>query len=195
MSHITQLLDAAAAGDSASAADLLPLVYAELRRLAADLLAREKPGQTLQATALVHEAYLRLVGPDNGGPGWNGRGHFFAAAAEAMRRILVDAYRRKGRAKRGGDRLRVELDDMPAPADDPADDLLALDAALDALARFDPTKAEVVKLRYFAGLTIEQTAACLDMSPATAKRHWAVARAWLYRHLSADDPEAAERDF
>ena len=185
MSDVTRLIDAAAAGDPRAAADLLPLVYDELRKLAASRLAAEKPGQTFQATALVHEAYLRLVGPDNGGPGWNGRGHFFAAAAEAMRRILVDAYRRKGRAKRGGDRHRVELDDLPAPADDPADDLLALDAALDALARFDPTKAEVVKLRYFAGLTIEQTAACLDMSPATAKRHWAVARAWLFRRLSA----------
>lgn len=190
MSNVTRLIDAAAAGDPRAAADLLPLVYDELRKLAASRLAAEKPGQTFQATALVHEAYLRLVGPDNGGPGWNGRGHFFAAAAEAMRRILVDAYRRKGRAKRGGDRHRVELDDLPAPADDPADDLLALDAALDALARFDPTKAEVVKLRYFAGLTIEQTAACLDMSPATAKRHWAVARAWLFRRLSAGDPDS-----
>ena len=186
MSDVTRLIDAAAAGDPRAAADLLPLVYDELRKLAASRLAAEKPGQTFQATALVHEAYLRLVGPDNGGPGWNGRGHFFAAAAEAMRRILVDAYRRKGRAKRGGDRHRVELDDLPAPADDPADDLLAVDAALDALARFDPTKAEVVKLRYFAGLTVEQTADCLNLSPATVKRLWAVARAWLYRHLSAD---------
>ena len=191
MSNVTRLIDAAAAGDPRAAADLLPLVYDELRKLAASRMAAEKPGQTFQATALVHEAYLRLVGPDNGGPGWNGRGHFFAAAAEAMRRILVDAYRRKGRAKRGGGHHRVELDDMPAaPADDPADDLLALDAALDALLRFDPTKAEVVKLRYFAGLTIEQTAACLDMSPATAKRHWAVARAWLFRRLSAGGPDS-----
>jgi len=190
MSHITQLLDAAAAGDPAAAADLLPLVYAELRRLAADHLAREKPGQTLQATALVHEAYLRLIGGDPQ-RGWNGRGHFFGAAAEAMRRIMLEAYRRKGRAKRGGDHHRVNLDDVPAaPVAEPAYDLLALDAALDALARFDPTKAEVVKLRYFAGLTIEQTAACLDMSPATAKRHWAVARAWLFRRLSAVDPDS-----
>ena len=190
MSDVTQILKAIDAGDPRASEQLLPLVYDELRRLAAGQMARERPRQTLDATALVHEAYLRLVGSKPQAAPWVGRGHFFAAAAEAMRRILVDAYRRKGRAKRGGDRLRVELDDMPAPADDPADDLLALDAALDALARFDPTKAEVVKLRYFAGLTIEQTAACLDMSPATAKRHWAVARAWLFRRLSAGDPDS-----
>jgi len=195
MPDISRLIDAAAAGDPRAAADLLPLVYDELRKLAVQRMVQERPGQTLQATALVHEAYLRLVGPGDGGQPWNGRGHFFAAAAEAMRRILVEAARRRGRAKRGGDRQRVDLDDLPAdPADDPADDLLALDAALDALARFDPTKAEVVKLRYFAGLTIEETAACLDLSPATVKRLWAVARAWLYRHLSADDPKATDRD-
>jgi RNA polymerase sigma factor (TIGR02999 family) len=180
---VTQLLTAAAGGDPRAAADLLPLVYAELRKLAAHRLAAEKPGQTLQATALVHEAYLRLVGDQQ----FSGRGHFFAAAAEAMRRILVDAHRRKGRHKHGGGLARVDLDDVPAaPAGDPADDLIALDAALDALARTDPTKAEVVKLRYFAGLTVEQTADCLNLSPATVKRLWAVARAWLYRYLSAD---------
>jgi RNA polymerase sigma factor (TIGR02999 family) len=186
MHAVTQLLDAAAAGDARAAADLLPLVYAELRRLAADQLARERPGQTLQATALVHEAYVRLVG---GSPpqGWNGRGHFFAAAAEAMRRILVEQARRKGRVRHGGGRRRVELEDVAGVDDERADDLVALDAALDALARFDPVKAEVVKLRYFAGLTIEETAVCLGISPATAKRHWSVARAWLYRRLSAGD--------
>src|SRR5581483_11532644 len=192
MHALTRLLDAAAGGDPRAAEDLLPLVYDELRKLAARQLAAEKPGQTLQATALVHEAYLRLVasGDASAPRDWNGRGHFFAAAAEAMRRILVDAARRKGRVKHGGGRLRLNLEDVPAATEnDHADDLLALDAALGALARHDPQKAEVVKLRYFAGLTIEETAACLGVSPATAKRLWAVARAWLYRHLSAgDDP-------
>jgi RNA polymerase sigma factor (TIGR02999 family) len=187
MSPVTQLLDAAAAGDPKAAAELLPLVYDELRKLAARHLATEKPGQTLQATALVHEAYLRLVGgqvPQD----WNSRGHFFAAAAEAMRRILVDAARRKGRVKHGGDRLRLDLEDVPVSTDDnQADDLLALDTALDALARHDSQKAELVKLRYFAGLTIEEAAAALGISPATAKRLWAVARAWLFRHISAAD--------
>ena len=186
MHAITHLLDAAAAGDLQATEQLLPLVYDELRRLAARQLAGEKPGQTLQATALVHEAYLRLVGPAAADI-WNGRRHFFAAAAEAMRRILVENARRKGRIKHGGGRLRLDLEDVPADSTDDADDVLALDAALDALARHDPVKAELVKLRWFAGLTIEQTAACLDLSPATAKRKWAVARAWLYRHLSADD--------
>jgi RNA polymerase sigma factor (TIGR02999 family) len=188
MPDVTRLLDAAAAGDSRAAGELLPLVYAELRRLAADQLARERPGQTLQATALVHEAYLRLVGGAAAAQEWSGRGHFFAAAAEAMRRILVEQARRKGRVRHGGGRHRVELEDVPATVgDEGAGDLVALDEALDALARIDPVKAEVVKLRYFAGLTIEETAACLGISPATAKRHWAVARAWLYRRLSAGD--------
>jgi RNA polymerase sigma factor (TIGR02999 family) len=189
MSDVTRLLDAAAAGDPHAAAELLPLVYVELRKLAAARLAAEAPGQTLQATALVHEAYLRLVGGDPDRH-WDSRGHFFAAAAEAMRRILVDNARRKGRDKHGGGRLRLELEDIPVAEEDDEDDrLIALDPALDALARFDPVKAELVKLRYFAGLTIEQAAACLDVSPATAKRHWAVARAWLFRHLSADRDE------
>jgi RNA polymerase sigma factor (TIGR02999 family) len=186
MLEVTRLLDAAAAGDPKAAAHLLPLVYDELRKLAAARLAAERPGQTLQATALVHEAYLRLVGQgDNAG--WNGRGHFFGAAAEAMRRILVELARRKGRVQHGGSLHRVELEDVPAVGDSQADDLLALDDALAALARVEPLKAEVVKLRYFAGLTIDETAACLGISPATAKRHWAVARAWLYRHLSAGE--------
>jgi RNA polymerase sigma factor (TIGR02999 family) len=183
MSDVTRLLDAAAAGDSTAAADLLPLVYDELRKLAAARLAREAPGQTLDATALVHEAYLRLVGGDRTAE-WNGRGHFFAAAAEAMRRILVDRARHNRRPKHGGDRARIDLDDQAGPsAADRADDLLALDEALTGLAREHPAKAELVKLRYFAGLTLEEAAACLGISPATAKRHWALARAWLFAAL------------
>jgi RNA polymerase sigma factor (TIGR02999 family) len=182
MPALTQLLDAAAAGDPRASEDLLPLVYDELRKLAARQLAAEKPGQTLQATALVHEAYLRLVGGDPGQP-WNGRGHFFGAAAEAMRRILVDAARRKGRVKHGGGRRRVDpaaLEAAPAPGDD----VLAVSDALDRLAAEDPAKAELVKLRYFAGLTLEEAAACQGISLATAKRRWAVARAWLYDALA-----------
>ena len=186
MNDVTRVLSAIAQGEPQASDQLLPLVYDALRRLAAQKMAKEPLGQTLQATALVHEAYLRLVDAD-AAVHWNGRGHFFGAAAEAMRRILVDAARRKGRLRHGGGRVRLDLEDVPAAEDDRADDLLALDTALDALARYDPRKAEVVKLRYFAGLTIEETAACLDVSPATAKRLWAVTRAWLYRHLSAGD--------
>ncbi len=185
MSNVTRLIDAAAAGDPEAAAQILPLVYDELRQLAAVRLAAEKPGQTLQATALVHEAFLRLVGPDPGQL-WNGRGHFFGAAAEAMRRILVEAARRKGRNKRGGDRRRVDLEDVRATADNDPDELLAVDEALTSLAREDPDKAELVKLRYFAGMTLEEAAACQGVSLATAKRRWAVARAWLYDALSSD---------
>jgi RNA polymerase sigma factor (TIGR02999 family) len=185
MSDVTRILSAIDQGDPAAADQLLPLVYDELRRLATARLAADRPGQTLQATALVHEAYLRLVGSE-GGQGWSGRGHFFAAAAEAMRRILIDRARRKRREKHGGDLRRIELGDVADPAADRPDDLLALDDALTALARIDPAKADVVKLRYFTGLTIEEAAACLGISPATAKRHWAVARAWLYDALSPD---------
>jgi RNA polymerase sigma factor (TIGR02999 family) len=184
MSDVTRLLDAAAAGDPAAATDLLPLVYDELRKLAAARLAAEKPGQTLQATALVHEAYLRLVG-DGQPRDWNGRVHFLAAAAEAMRRILIDQARRKLRTKHGGGRDRVDLDELTVPArDDRAADLLALDEVLTAFTREEPEKAELVKLRYFAGLTLEEAAACLGISPATAKRHWALARAWLFAALT-----------
>lgn len=187
MPDLTRILSSIEQGDSAAVAQLLPLVYDELRNLAAARLASEKPGQTLQATALVHEAYVRLVDVEKA-QHWNSRGHFFAAAAEAMRRILVEQARRKSREKRGGGLHRVELEDLPAVGDDErADDLLAIDGALDALARVEPVKAELVKLRYFAGLSIAETAACLGISPATAKRYWIVARAWLYRHLSADD--------
>ena len=182
MSAVTQLLDAAA-GDPAAAADLLPLVYEELRSLAAARLAAEKPGQTLQATALVHEAYLRLVGP-SGGPDWNGRGHFFAAAAEAMRRILIEAARRKGRSKRGGGAVRVDLDDLVTRAEPPPlDDLLAVDEALDRLAAVAPRAAALVKLRFYAGLTGDEAAAALGVAPRTADAIWAYARAWLYDHL------------
>jgi RNA polymerase sigma factor (TIGR02999 family) len=191
MSDVTRILDAIEQGDPHAAAGLLPLVYDELRKLAAVRLAAEQPGQTLQATALVHEAYLRLVIGDQPRD-WDGRGHFFAAAAEAMRRILVDQARRRHRPKHGGDRKRVALDDIAAPpAADRAGDLLALDEALAALAREEPAKAELVKLRYFAGLTLEEAAACLGISPATAKRQWAVARAWLFVALS-DRPRAAD---
>ncbi|HJZ59084.1 MAG TPA: ECF-type sigma factor [Gemmataceae bacterium] len=181
MSDVTRLLDAAAAGDRQAAADLLPLVYDELRQLAAARMSQEAPGQTLDATALVHEAYLRLVGPADARV-WDGRGHFFAAAAEAMRRILVEAARRKGRARHGGGRRRIELADVPAAV--PDEDLLALDEALGRLAARDPARADLVKLRYFAGLTVPQAAAALGVSVATAERHWAFARAWLFAELN-----------
>ncbi|HKB02666.1 MAG TPA: sigma-70 family RNA polymerase sigma factor [Gemmataceae bacterium] len=191
MPDVTRLVDAAAAGDPQAAAELLPLAYDELRRLAAHRLAGEKAGHTLQPTALVHEAYLRLVGGSEPRD-WSGRGHFFAAAAEAMRRILVESARRKQRVRHGGDRDRVQLDDVAVPAaDDRATDLLALDEALTAFAREEPAKAELVKLRYFAGLTLEEAAACLGISLATAKRHWAFARAWLYAALT-DNPGPAD---
>lgn len=181
MSDVTRLINAAAAGDPRAAAALLPLVYDELRNLAAARLAAEKPGQTLQATALVHEAYLRLVGP-GGEAGWNGRGHFFGAAAEAMRRILVEAARRKGRTKRGGGQRRVDLDDLAATP--PDDDLVALSEALDLLTTAHPQAAEVVKLRYFAGFTGREAADLLGVSPRKADQLWAYARAWLLDRLA-----------
>ena len=180
MTDVTRILSAIEQGDPHAAEQLLPLVYDELRKLAATKLAQEKPGQTLQATALVHDAYLRLVDVDQH---WNSRGHFFAAAAEAMRRILVDNARRKRRPKHGGDRQRVDLDQVLCFADS-NDNLLALDEALLKLAEQEPAKAEIVKLRYFAGLTLEEAAACMGISEATAKRYWVVARAWLFDALS-----------
>jgi RNA polymerase sigma factor (TIGR02999 family) len=178
MSDVTLLLDAAAAGDRKAAADLLPLVYDELRKLAAARMAAESPDPTLQPTALVHEAYLRLVGPADE-VRWENRGHFFAAAAEAMRRILVDAARRKRTDKHGGHRHRVELADVPAEPEVADEQLLALDAALKRLATEDSVAARVVELRHFAGLSIEDAAAALGLSRATAYRHWTYARAWL----------------
>jgi RNA polymerase sigma factor (TIGR02999 family) len=178
MSDFTRLLSSAEQGDPRAADQLLPLVYDELRKLAAQKLAQETPGQTLQATALVHEAYLRLVdGKDL--QRWDGRGHFFAAAAEAMRRILIDQARRKHSQKRGGALRRVELDDgalLAEPESQAAEDLLALDEALQRLEAEDPLKARLVKLRYFAGLPLPEAAAALGVSPATAKRHWVYAR-------------------
>ena len=185
MADITQLLDAAAAGDPKAAADLLPLVYDELRKLAAARMASEAPNHTLQPTALVHEAYVRLVGPDPGRD-WNGRGHFFAAAAEAMRRILVDQAREKLALKRGGDRKRVPLEEVDPPAGTPPEDLLALDEALEQLTRLDPTAGQLVELRYFAGLTIPQAAEALGVSPRRADFLWAYARAWLLRALGGN---------
>lgn len=180
MADVSQLLNAATRGDRQAAADLLPFVYDELRKLAAARLANESAGQTLQPTALVHEAYLRLIGPNIE---WDGRGHFFAAAAEAMRRILVDAARRKNAEKHGGGRHRQDAGELSLAAPEPIEDLMALDDALNRLAEHDPVKAELVKLRYFAGLTIEQAADAIDISPATAKRYWTYSRAWLFRAM------------
>jgi RNA polymerase sigma factor (TIGR02999 family) len=182
MSDVTRILSAIERGDPAAAEQLLPLVYDELRKLAAQRLGQEKPGQTLQATALVHEAYLRLVG---GGDElhWDNRRHFFAAAAEAMRRILIDNARRKQSRKHGGGRQRRDLDADALVAPEPNVDLLALDAALVRLAEQDPLKARLVELRYFAGLTGDQAAAVLGISPSSADRHWVYTRAWLRREL------------
>ena len=188
MPDLTQLLDAASAGDPNAAAELLPLVYDELRMLAAARMAEENPGHTLQATALVHEAYLRLVGSDSASQ-WNSRGHFFAAAAEAMRRILVDNARRKQSKKRDGDRVRLDLDQFAATSEH-LDDVLDIDAALVGLANADPQAAELVKLRYFAGLSIPQAAATLGISPRNADFLWAYARAWLLRFLGNPDSKA-----
>jgi RNA polymerase sigma factor (TIGR02999 family) len=186
MNKLTLILSAIEHGDPQATEQLLPLVYDELRKLAAQKLAKEKPGQTLQATALVHEAYLRLLDPEHT-ENWNSRGHFFSAAAEAMRRILIDNSRRHRRPKHGGDRKQIPLDAIALPVEDRFHDLLALDEALNELARQEPLKAELVKLRYFAGLSVEEAAACLGISPITAKRYWAVARAWLYAALSDNE--------
>jgi RNA polymerase sigma factor (TIGR02999 family) len=181
MDGVTQLLSAIESGDPRAAAQLLPLVYDELRRLAAQKLAQERPGQTLQATALVHEAYLRLVG--TGGPSWDCRGHFFAAAAEAMRRILVENARRKQRLKHGGDLKRVEMAEELLPFERNDADVLAVHEALEQLAQHDAQTAELVKLHFFAGLPLEQAAELLGLSARTAYRNWSYARAWLFRRL------------
>jgi RNA polymerase sigma factor (TIGR02999 family) len=186
MADVTQILTAIERGDPHAAAELLPLVYDELRKLAAARLADEKPGQTLQATALVHEAYVRLVGGRQS-DGWNSRGHFFGAAAEAMRRILVENARRKLRIKHGGATEQVELEVAELTTTVPDDDLLALDEALAQLKQEDPDKARLIELRFFGGLSNEQAADILGISTATAKRHWRYARAWLHRSLRPDD--------
>jgi len=188
MDNVTSILCALENGDPHAAEQLLPLVYDELRRLAAQRLAREKPGQTLQATALVHEAYLRLVDGEKAQP-WNSRRHFFAAAAEAMRRILVESARRKQAVRHGGGRERLDLDeDLSLP--EPRQDLLALDEALARLAEKQPLKAELVKLRFFAGLTMPEAARALDISLATAERYWTFARSWLYAELADREDHA-----
>ena len=182
-SDVTRILSAIEQGDPSAAEQLLPLVYDELRKLAAAKLSQEQPGQTLQATALVHEAYLRLVGADAKQP-WDSRGHFFAAAAEAMRRILVENARRKQRIKHGGTHERIELELADLPTRMACDDLLALDEAMEELKLQDPVKARLVTLRYFAGMTIEEAADILNISRITAHRYWTYARAWLHNRVS-----------
>jgi RNA polymerase sigma factor (TIGR02999 family) len=183
MNEVTRVLSAIEGGDPHAAEQLLPLVYGELRRLAVEKMAHEKPGQTLQATALVHEAYVRLVDVEEA-QHWDSRGHFFAAAAEAMRRILIEEARRKQRVRHGGGRKRLDIDRLNPTDEEASGDLLAVDEALERLAAENATVAGVVKLRYFAGLTMEETAAALGISLRTANRHWAFARAWLYEQLS-----------
>jgi RNA polymerase sigma factor (TIGR02999 family) len=185
MANVTHLLSAIEQGDAQAAEQLLPLVYDELRRLAAHKLAREPSGLTLQPTALVHEAYIRLVGGDQG-KGWAGRGHFFAAAAEAMRRILVDAARRRRAEKRGGARRRASLDEVHFAGGRSPEDVLELDDLLEQLAAVNARAAEVVKLRFFAGLTGDQAAAALAISPRAADSLWAYARAWLFERIHPD---------
>jgi RNA polymerase sigma factor (TIGR02999 family) len=182
MSEVTKILEAIRRGEQKAADELLPLVYAELRRLAAHKMAQEAPGQTLQPTALVHEAWLRLAGDE--GRNWNDRTHFFAAAAEAMRRILVDNARRKCSQRHGGGHQRVELNEVNLAAPGSDDELLALDEALEKLSAQNHAEAEVVKLRYFVGMTIEEAADALDISVRTANYHWSHARAWLYKEIT-----------
>jgi RNA polymerase sigma factor (TIGR02999 family) len=187
MTGVTQILASIELGDPHAADQLLPLVYDELRKLAAAKLAHEKPGQTLQATALVHEAWLRLVDPEQS-QRWDSRGHFFAAAAESMRRILVETARRKKRVKRGGGGKREPLDDVAISLPDVREDLIALDQALTRLAAVDHQAAELIQLRYFAGLSVAEAAELLNVSPRTADRLWAYARAWLHREIEGESP-------
>jgi len=182
MSDVTRILTAIEQGDAKAADKLLPFVYEELRRLAAQKMSHEPPGQTLGGTALVHEAYIRLVGSE--AQNWSGRTHFFAAAAEAIRRILIDNARRKQRLKRGGKQQKIDLDKAEIAIEGPSTDLIALDEALVKLAEEDSVKADLVKLRYFAGLTIPQAAEMLDISRATADRYWSYARAWLFDEIN-----------
>ena len=185
--RVTTLLNEAGAGDSQASADLLPLVYEQLRALAGRKMRHERPDQTLQATALVHEAYLRLVDTTKVQL-WESRWHFFAAAAESMRRILVDNARRRGRLKRGGGLNRVDLDKLEVTVDEPPAELIALDEALTKLSEEHPAKAQLVNLRYFGGLTHEEAAQAIGISVSTADRDWAYARAWIYRHMAAEEP-------
>jgi len=184
MTDVTRILNAIEGGDAGAAEQLLPLVYEELRLLAARKLSHERPGQTLQATALVHEAYIRLVGSE--GKRWESRRHFFAAAAEAMRRILVDNARRKRSIRHGGARRKVEFSDAFAVVEEPREDLLGLDEALEKLGEEDANLAELVKLRYFAGLTLEQVAQIMGIGQRTADRYWALGRAWLHQEMARD---------
>ena len=179
--RVTRILEQVQAGDAQMADELLPLVYAELRRLARSRMAREKHAHSVQPTSLVHQAYLRLLGDRQ--PHWEGRGHFFAAAAEAMRRILIERARQRASLKRGGDMQRVEYDEAQARSEPRAEDLLSLDVALDGLEAKDPTMANIVKLRYFAGLTVPETADALGLSPRSVNRLWTAARAWLHREM------------
>jgi RNA polymerase sigma factor (TIGR02999 family) len=186
MSDVTRILSQIEQGDPNAAEKLLPLVYEELRKLAAVKLAQEKPGQTLQATALVHEAYVKLV-DGRASQHWNSRGHFFGAAAEAMRRILLNRARDKGRLKRGGQRHKVDLEKLELALDAPHEDLIAIDEAIELLVAEHPECARLVKLRFFAGLSIDEAATALGISASTAKRHWAYARAWLFDAIRPDD--------
>jgi len=185
MTDVTRILNAIEQGDARAADELLPLVYEELRLLAAQKLSHEPPGQTLQATALVHEAYIRLVGDEP--QSWNSRGHFFCAAAEAMRRILLENARRKQKIKRGGDQHRVDLSDADMAVERDINNLLSLDDALTKLAQEDPAKADLVKLRYFGGLTLEQAGDVLKISRATASRYWSYVQAWLFHEINGSD--------
>ena len=188
MDEVTRILSAIEHGDAHAAEQLLPLVYDELRKLASQRLAQEKPGQTLQATALVHEAYVRLVDVERAQP-WNSRGHFFAAAAEAMRRILIETARRKQSVKYGGDRTRQDLDALDLAAPESPEAVLALDEAMQRLADHDKSAAEVVRLRFFAGLPLPEVAKVLAISPRTADRLWAYARAWLHQEIQSPEPK------
>jgi RNA polymerase sigma factor (TIGR02999 family) len=193
MNEVTRILAAIEQGDPRAAEQLLPLVYDELRKLAAQKMAQESPGHTLQPTALVHEAFLKLVGPAPGAA-WNGRVHFYAAAAEAMRRVLIDHARRKRRLRHGGGRKRLDLPEVEVVAESASDAVEALDEALARFAAADPQKAELVRLRYFAGLTLEEAAELLGISRATAVRHWAYARAWLYDAVSTGEERGGRNE-
>ena len=192
MHEVSRILERLERGDAGASEELLPLVYEELRSLARDKLAHERPSHTLQATALVHEAWLRLVGPDGEDRDWDTRGHFFAAAAESMRRILVESARRRGRLKRGGDREREAVDLLEIAAPQPREDLLDLDVALNKLAGVDPQAVALVQLRYFAGLTLPEAAQAMSISPRSADRLWAYAKAWLRDELQSPDFQVEE---